>query len=141
MTQGAPDSRVGWRDVAAAALIGAALLAAYANTFAVPLLFDDYSSILADPGIRHLWPLWAILAPPPEVLTAGRPVLNLSYAINYAFGGPAVGGYHAVNLALHFCAALVLLAVVRRTWELAGGDRRGARLFALGVALVWALHP
>ena len=45
----------------------------------------------------------------------GRPLLNLSPAINYALGGLAVRWYHALNLAIHILAGLTLLGIVHRT--------------------------
>ncbi len=46
---------------------------------------------------------------------AGRPVVNLSLALNHAGGGLDPRGYHAVNLILHIVSALALFGVVRRT--------------------------
>ncbi len=44
-----------------------------------------------------------------------RPVVNVSLAINYAISGVNPWSYHAFNLLSHVLAALLLLAVVRRT--------------------------
>ena len=46
------------------ALISAAILAfgavlAYANSFSVPLLFDDWVTILHNPRLRQVWPIWS----------------------------------------------------------------------------------
>ena len=74
----------------------------------------------------------------------GRPVPNLSLAVNYAIGGLNVEGYHVVNLAIHILAALALFGLVRRTLLLpALVERFGSAStgLALAVALVWALHP
>ena len=46
---------------------------------------------------------------------SGRPVLNLTLALNYALGGFDVAGYHVLNLAIHLAAGLALFGVVRRT--------------------------
>ena len=48
----------------AAILIVAAGLAAYSGGLSGPFIFDDPSSITANPTIRHLWPLWDVLATP-----------------------------------------------------------------------------
>src|SRR5258708_4516355 len=82
--------------------------AAYFNSFSVPLLLDDSVTIALNPSIRHLWPLGPVLTPPPHVYSSGRPLLNLSFALNYAAAGPKVEGYHAANLLIHLCAALAL---------------------------------
>ena len=69
----------------------------YSNTLNVPFLFDDESSILKNTSLRHLSSLWNILHPKDTAGVGGRPLLNLSYAINYALGGTDVIGYHAVS--------------------------------------------
>ena len=98
-----------------------------------------------NPTIRQLWPLWQPLRPPAHGETVtNRPLLNLSLALNYAVGGLATWGYHAVNLAIHLAAALLLFGIVRRTLRLpAMRDRWGqaATGLALAVALLWAVHP
>jgi tetratricopeptide (TPR) repeat protein len=129
---------------AAAALIIVALCAAYANSFHGPFIFDDTPSIVENQSIRHLGSLQVLAAPPDAVTTTGRPVVNLSLAVNYAVGGLAVEGYHIANLAIHILAALVLFVLVRRTLLLPalsarfGADATG---LALSVALLWAVHP
>jgi len=123
----------------AAALIVLAALAAYAGSFAGQFVFDDSASIADNPSIRQLWPPGAALAPPDGPGVGGRPLLNLSYAVNYALGGTEVGGYHAVNLLIHVLAGLALFGIVRRT--LAGRGGPPATEVALAIALLWTLHP
>jgi protein O-mannosyl-transferase len=109
------DAPSGWIP-AVAILIVVVCTAAYGNTFNVPFLFDDNTAIRDNPSIRGLWPLWQALSPPHNgAPTDGRPILNLSLAVNYAMGGLRLSGYHAVNLAIHIVAALLLFGVVRRT--------------------------
>ena len=121
-----------------------AALVAYANSFSVPFLYDDISSILENPSIRHLWPLGPVLAPPPEVTSTGRPLVNFSLAANYALGGTTVWGYHLFNLAIHLLAGLVLFGVVRRTLLLPALRSRYSGVateLGLAVAAIWLLHP
>ena len=123
------------------ALVG---LATYANSLSGPLVFDDVSAIVFNPQIRHLWPLVDALAPPRGTVLASRPLVNLSFAVNYALGGFSVRGYHLVNVGLHILSALLLFGIVRLT--LAGPrlrDRVGptADTVALACALVWMVHP
>jgi hypothetical protein len=67
----------------AGAVLAAALAAAYANSLHGPFVFDDASSITTNPTIRSLWPLSGPLSPPTTNVTAqGRPILNLSQAVN-----------------------------------------------------------
>ncbi len=125
-----------WRVFALGAVLAAAAVAAYSGTFAVPLVFDDHPSIALNGSLRHLG---TAFSPPVNTTVGGRPILNLSLAANYAFGGLAVGGYHAVNLAIHILAGLTLLGIVRRT--LAARGQRSATLIAFSAALLWTLHP
>ena len=129
---------------AAVGLLVAAVFAAYANTFHGPFIFDDAPSIVENQSIRHLGSPQVLAAPPDAITTTGRPVVNLSLAINYAIGGLAVEGYHFMNLALHILAALALFALVRRTLllpTLSAQFGAAATGLALAVALLWAIHP
>ena len=121
----------------AAGLIVLAGLAVYAQIGSDPFVFDDDASIALNPTIRHLWRWPGALATPGLGATVqGRPILNLSFALNYAAGGTHPAGYHAVNVAIHLLAGLTLFGIVRRT--VAG--RRGEWL-ALAVSLLWVVHP
>jgi tetratricopeptide (TPR) repeat protein len=125
-------------------LIIAAGAWAYHNSFQAPFIFDDLDSILENPHIRHLWPIREALSPSATSAEAGRPIVNLSLAVNYALGGTSVWGYHAFNLAIHVLAALTLYGVARRTLARPGlRERFGAsgRWIALAVALLWTVHP
>lgn len=112
-----------------------AILVAYGGGLDHPFLFDDTGAIVLNPQIRSLAPAVA-LAPPPETPVGGRPLVNLSFALNYAAGGLDVQGYHVVNIALHVMSAWLLFGLVRRTVM-----HESATLLAFGVALVWAVHP
>ena len=124
----------------------AAGLAAYHNSFSVPFVFDDIPAIVENASIRNLWSLGDVLAPgtPGGVTTSGRPVVNLSLALNYALSGSAVGSYHAANLAIHLVAGLTLFGLVRRTLLTPRlRDRFGAAALPLAfcTAALWLLHP
>lgn len=124
------------------ALLVAAIALAWANSFAGPFVFDDLPSLQHNPTIRQLF---TALFPPSGGLTvSGRPLLNLSFALNHALSGENVGSYHALNLLIHLLAALTLFDLVRRTLRLPllaprFGD--ATDLIALSVALLWGVHP
>lgn len=128
-------------------MLVAATSLAYFRSFSVPFVFDDIPSILENPSIRHLWPPWSALTPPPELNgypVGGRPLVNLSLALNYALGGATPAGYHAFNLLLHLLATLTLFGVVRHTLLAAPGlaHLRAVSLpLAFGAAALWSLHP
>jgi tetratricopeptide (TPR) repeat protein len=134
-----------WGTFLAAALIVVAGLTAYANSFSVPFLYDDLLSIVDNPSLRQLWPIGKTLSPPcnGETVT-GRPVLNLSFAINFAIGGTSTWGYHAINLAVHVLNGLLLLGILRRTFQLPVLRPRFGNValrLALAITLLWTLHP
>jgi tetratricopeptide (TPR) repeat protein len=138
-----PFERLG--VAAIAVLFLAAAAAAWWNSFDGPFILDDVPAIVRNPTLRQLWPPGPVLATPGEGLTvSGRPLLNLSLALNWTAGGASVRGYHAVNLAIHALAALALFGVARRTLQtapLAPRFAAGATAVALSLAGLWLLHP
>jgi tetratricopeptide (TPR) repeat protein len=128
-----------WKIILAGGAIVLAALVAYHNSFSGPFVFDDPSSISENLTIRPPWAIRALLSPPVQATVAGRPLVNLSLAINYAMGETDVRGYHAVNLVIHLLAGLALFGVVRRT--LAVPLPEDATLLAFIVAVLWTVHP
>ena len=119
------------------ALLVAATLAAYAHTFSVPFVFDDVAAITQNPSLAHFS---TALFPPDGLSVSGRPLANLSFALNYALSRESVWSYHALNLALHVTNTLLLFALVRRT--LSGGrSLLAADSVAFASASLWSLHP
>ena len=139
MSGSTPTSkRVAW---VGGGVIVLAVLVVYHGIFSVPFLFDDYNAVSLNPTIRHLWPPWEALRTPQGTgaETDGRPLANLSLAVNYAISGAQPGSYHALTLLLHALTALALFGVLRRTLPRAGVRNPDALSF--GIALRWAVHP
>lgn len=112
--------------------------ATYANAVGAAFVFDDSAWIAHNPWIRRPW--YAV----PFLTDSGRPVAELSLALNYAWGGLAPAGYHLFNLVAHVLAALTLFGLVRRTLALprfARDLRSEASAIAFAVALLWVVHP
>jgi tetratricopeptide (TPR) repeat protein len=126
-----------------AGVIGLLVVIVYANTLKVPFLFDDQGSIAENTTIQKF--SLAIFSPPHGGVTVeGRPLLNVSLALNYLWGGLDPRGYHATNIAIHLAAALIFFGLVRRTLKkvvsrFAIADQ--ATEIAAAAALLWALHP
>lgn len=141
----APPETPRWLFALAALAIVIAGARAYLNTLRVPFLYDDLHAIVENPSIRSLRDISAVLSPPGEGVTVdGRPVLNLSFALNYAWTGMRVWSWHVVNIAIHLLAGLCLLGIVRRTLtgpSIPDRQQRLALPLALAVALFWTLHP
>ena len=144
-----PDEGRGKASRLAVWIAGAAIVlagwAAYANSFYAAFLLDDGPAIVENLTIRRLWPVGRVLfAPPANTTASGRPVVNLSLAVNYAMGGLQPWGYHALNMLIHVLAGLALFGWVRRTlllprWRERWGE--AALGVAFGVGLWWTVHP
>jgi tetratricopeptide (TPR) repeat protein len=134
-----------WLILWSGVLLVVLAVVAYHNSFSAPFNFDDESSIINNATIRTFWPIWNVLSPPATAGVGGRPLVNLTLALNYAWGGvDHVWGYHAVNLAIHIGAGLVLWGLVRRTLlRPALRERFGAVApsLALVIAILWVVHP
>ena len=119
-------------------MLAAAVVAVYGNSFAGVFVFDDNALIVDNPGIRRFEPL-ALLR-----TSRTRPLLNISLAANYAWGGLDPFGYHLFNLTVHLAATWLLFAVVRATLRsprLTAEFGEHADNLALVAALLWAVHP
>jgi len=136
------DRRVPRRYLAVALILGVGLLS-YSNSFSGVFVFDDLVEVIRNPSIRKLWP-------PDEAMFGGtgalpcRPIPYYTFAINYAIGGTDVWGYHAVNLAIHLAAGIVLFGLVHRTLRMpcvSSGCAGAADGLALAAALIWIVHP
>jgi protein O-mannosyl-transferase len=139
-----PVGRADWKLLLSGAILAAGAIGVYSRTFSVPLLLDDHYWLADNPYIRRLWPIPPVVPPPNDAMIGGRPLLTLSYALNYAVGGTAVFGYHLVNLFIHVLAGWTLFAVVRRTLQcpiLAGRFGPDANSLALAVSAIWVWHP
>ncbi len=111
------------------------VVAAYMNSFNAPFIFDDEHTIVTNGGIRDITNLKAVLF---NSENAGRPLLFVTFALNYAVGELKPFGYHVVNFILHFgtsCLVFLLLA------EILGREGVADRLWPAFGAALFALHP
>lgn len=119
-----------WRAIAIVVVAG---VLTFWNGLSSPLLYDDAASVLQNSSIRDVADVPAVLSPPAETPVAGRPLANLSFALNYAAGGIDPLGYRVTNLALHLMCAIVLLLLIEQA--------TASTPVALAVALLWTVHP
>ena len=132
-------------------LLGTAVWVVYSRAVHAPFIFDDLFSVKKNSSIVNLWPLLGeegepgpLNPPNDDCPTAGRPLANLSLALNYHFGRLDPFGYHVFNIVVHLLSTVLLWAIVARSLRLeyfGGRFDRTADPLALLVALVWALHP
>ena len=125
----APAASVPWWAPVVIVLAGVLV---YSGGLSGPFVYDDRGTVTDNRTIEDLWSL-DVLAAPHETPVAGRPVANLSFALNYALGGRDVTGYHVVNIALHVLCGLALFGVARRSQPSVEA--------AFAVAILWTVHP
>ena len=115
-------------------LAGAALLgvSAYAISIGYPFLFDDVRVIIQQPELNQLSNWKDVLAATwwPEGLY--RPLTRLSIAFDWTVSDGNPHYFHAVNVALHAMATMLVFLVVRVTLGTVG---------ATAAALLFAAHP
>lgn len=109
----------------------------YSNSFDCSFHFDDTPAIVENYAIQR-FDLKEIFT------TSARPILDLTLALNYAFGRLDVFGYHLVNLALHIANGIILYFILLWTTNLPSvketyQDR--AYRIALYASLLFIAHP
>lgn len=127
------------RSVAIGLSLVASVVLVHGNTLANGFVIDDTAFVVRNPIIRDL-------ANVPQMFTSGfwestsasvhwlyRPMVTLSYAVNYSLGGLDPFGFHLVNVLLHAANTLLLFALVFLL------SRRA--LFSGAVAAVFGTHP
>lgn len=116
------------------AVISVALV--YSNAIESPFLFDDEIYIVNNDALRSLSNFW-----PPA---GSRYIGNLSFALNYFFGGLAPRGYHLVNIVIHIINTFLVYSLVRlvtKTPALNVLPRVSAEAIAILSSLAFAVHP
>ena len=125
-------------------MICAAVLFAYRDTAGAPFLLDDIPSILENPGLAGGPWTFAAWTPPPWSFTAGRPVLNWSFAASAGLGGLDASGFRRANVALHAVNSILLFLVVTGFLRSAAASRKtpaDPAMVGAACALLWAVHP
>src|ERR1700748_2367331 len=93
------------------------VLAAYANRLHGPFVVDDLVTVTDNASVHDWSHLYDLIASPEETPVTSRPLVALSFVLNYTLGQKHVSGYHVVNIAVHLAAALMLFVVVRQLLE------------------------
>ena len=126
---------------------GAAAIAVYWPGLGGGFFFDDNASILLPEGVRLERLSTEALR---QALTSGqagpsgRPVAQLSFALNHFFNGFDPFAFKATNLAIHMASALLAFFLALRLLAAATPPQAGRRnsLIAAGMlAAAWLLHP
>ena len=93
-----------------AVILALAVWFTYRGPLDGPFIFDDIPTVVSNLSLRQLWPLVNLgeglgpLQPPPQTSVSGRPVANLSLAVDFHFSKLAPCGYRITNIAPHMCS-------------------------------------
>jgi protein O-mannosyl-transferase len=111
----------------------AAAFEVYGPSLNGPFLFDDQYLPFNQPGF-----LFDSL----RAWTAGvRPLLMLTYWVNYQLSGLQTFSYHAFNVLFHAVVSVLVFFVVRKILEFAQTERARRDVLAAFAAALFLLHP
>ena len=119
-----------WPQWLQSGLIALLVLLAYSSVFHAGYIWDDDSYLtenLTVTTLSGLYKIWFSPASSPQYY----PLVFTTFWLEYHLWGLNPVGYHAVNILLHICNSMLVLAVLRRfnlTW-------------AFWAAAIFALHP
>ena len=110
----------------------------YGNTFLNSFHFDDIPSILEKPWIRGLDKI-------PQFLFSflQRPLVILSFNINYAISEFEVWSYHLFNIIFHIIATFLVYQLAKIILDCLKefSSQRNFEFFPFFSAMIFALHP
>lgn len=114
----------------------------YANSFYGTWVFDDKSNILEN-GILTSF-TWSTFIQQYVTDHFCRPLIYLSFLLNYRIGGYDIFGYHILNFAIHFTSAIFVFLFIYKTLNLPKlSERYGEQAYSIALlaAALWATSP
>jgi Tfp pilus assembly protein PilF len=112
----------------------------YSNSIEASFHFDDKYTIVENPKIKKIGDLSSIISFSPS-----RPLLFLTFALNYHFGGLQTKGYHLVNIFLHILNGLLLFFIVTISFKYFISSEENypkqSMIIALISSLLFLSHP
>ena len=128
----------------ASAVLIAACFAVYANNVTHAYHLDDAYTLVNNPSIRSLDAIPSYFVDPATYTSLReqadyRPILQVSYALNYAMGGYDTPWWHFTQVLLHALVSIGVFAFARRVLTLLGEPCPHAP--ALIAAVIFAIHP
>ncbi|HVJ18306.1 MAG TPA: hypothetical protein VM686_22960 [Polyangiaceae bacterium] len=121
------------------ALLLVVVAVVYAPALGAGYLFDDREIVISSPLVERLHPLAEYFSRPfftsavRELHGYYRPLVVLSFALDYRLHDGAASGLHLTNLVLHLINTALFVFWLRR--------RGSGAVAALALAGLWALHP
>jgi tetratricopeptide (TPR) repeat protein len=114
-------------------ILFAVTLAAYWNSFNVPLVFDDLLTIQKNANLRFGEFSWNVLG--------SRYILFLLFTLNYLWAGQEVWSYHAVNFLLHLLNGVLVFVLAEHVFRTLDDDQLRCRTYAALASAFFLLHP
>jgi Flp pilus assembly protein TadD len=124
-------------------ILAAVTLGVYVHALSAPFVLDDLRVVAREPKIRDIsnFLQWKAIFGP-------RPLVNLSFAINYRWAGLDVEMYHATNLLIHAANIFLLYMMAGLAFAFCGKESSAdaetkcqSFLFSFSAAALFALHP
>jgi len=134
-----------WLPVLLGGLLLALTVLVYWPGMQAGFYFDDLINIVEVPALHwNELSVGALWQASDETLLRGRPLSNLSFALNHLYGGLEPAGYHWVNLIIHLLVGMALIWVA--VLFAGAGERRPTTLekklfFAILATSLFLLHP
>jgi len=124
-----------WLAAVSLAILGGLV---YLNSLANPFVYDDHRLILENDSLSSLTN-WRYLI----LHDVARPLVNVSYAIDYAiWGGANPVGFHLTNVLVHMTNIVLLLQFARGLrWQRRAEGSPSELVVGVVAALLFAVHP
>jgi tetratricopeptide (TPR) repeat protein len=134
-------ARTTWLQVA---ILAALPFAVYANNYKHAYHLDDAYTVVNNPSVRSLELIPRYFVDPSTYTTLReqadyRPILQVSYALNYRMGGYDTWWWHFTQLLLHALVSIGVYVFARRVLTLL--DQPSPTIPAFVAAAIFAIHP
>lgn len=132
ITEPPPTDLAPWQLIFAAIAALITVFVVYSPASSAPFLLDDLYQPYGRPNIEALtWNAW----------TAQRPLLGVTYWLNWKTSGIETSDYHTVNVLLHWAVGCVVFLLTKSLLQRVGEAAPRRSWLALTVAGVFLLHP
>lgn len=116
----------------------------YSNNYRHDFELDDAYTIVGNTSLRSLREIPRYFVDPSTYTSIReqaeyRPILQTTYALNFAVSGYDTWSWHLVQILLHIVVTLGIFALTRRVLLMLGDDRPDGIAFA--AAAIFAVHP
>ncbi len=134
-----------WPHLLALLLIPILVALTYGRTIKAPFAFDDRVHILENTqvtsfeSILDLSAMVSVFRNPSGIV--GRPLLMITYGLNYAVSGANPKAFRRVNLLIHTANSLFVFLIALELASFSGPDLNRLYKSALLAAALFAVHP